>query len=237
MKKISTFAKKNLSRIGLIVLLCSGAGQARAGFIALLRGDGQENEPAPATSPQRFAFVGNAEVKELSGDVRVLKGIERWEKLNLGTKLSPGDLIQTGKNGKAMLKMQSGSLVKISPNSILRLAPFEPGMDPAVLSGKPEGKGFSVRSLHGAALCQGSGNQWAPVDVNTLLPEGSLLRLSNNTTLDLFDSSSGGFVRLEGQAELKLDSALFTGHSVKSSTQPALASASVGPALAVAVGR
>src|SRR5437868_6300348 len=110
-------------------------------------------------------------------------------------------------------------------------------MDPAVLSGKPEGKGFSVRSLHGNALCQVTRTQWAPVEVNTVLAEGSVLRLSNNSTVDLFDSSSGGFVRLEGQTELKLDGAVLTRRTMKSTTQPALASASVGPALAVAVGR
>jgi hypothetical protein len=236
MKRISKLAHKTLCPLALVLLLSPAVLRSQAGVIAILR-DG-ESKPARTSTPQRIAFVGQAEVKFVSGEASFLKGVERWESLRPGTRLAPGDLLRTGKNGRVILKMQSGSLVKMTPNTILRLVPFEKGMDPAVISGKEEELGFAVRAVRGNARLQTGEDQWGSLTVNRVLAEGVVLRIAKDGWVDLFAMSSGQLVRVEGEGELKLDSATMSHHAIKSAARPVLAStANSGSQLAIAAGR
>src|SRR5688500_6082943 len=84
--------------------------QSEAGLINLLRG-----EPA---EPQRVAFIGAAQVREVTGTVEKLSGIDRWKVVENGAHLQPGDIIRTTE-GSAVLQMtESGSFIKVTPNTV-----------------------------------------------------------------------------------------------------------------------
>lgn len=169
---------------------------AHAGVLDVLRG-----EPAP---PQRVAFVGSAEVKQVEGNVMRLSGIDRWNKLPTGSTLAPGDVIRASE-GTALLQMvESKSFIKLTPNTILRLVPLAPRWDPAVLSGREEKTGFIVRSCRGTAMVEQDG-RWKPVEVNSVLAHGADLRTAPGTILDLFDTQLSQSVRIQGAASLTLD--------------------------------
>ncbi|HTG43560.1 MAG TPA: hypothetical protein VK633_03400 [Verrucomicrobiae bacterium] len=195
--------------------LFSGQTRAEPFFIAILRG---EKQPVVAEY-QRVAFVGSAQVKNASGTVERLRRIDSWEPLRPGAKLQPGDMIRTQAGSSAILEMaESRSLVKVTPNTILRLASYEKSMDPAVLSGTEERTGFVVRSCRGKALYRGRSGEWSPVLVNTVLAENSFIRADANTLLDLYSTTAKRSLRISGSNERSLADALLALGSKSSRT-------------------
>src|SRR5688572_24660270 len=86
-----------------------------AGFLDILRGEPVE--------PQRVAFIGAARVQGVSGTVERLSGIDQWTAVENGEELKPGDMIRTT-TGTAIVQMtESGSFVKVTQNTVLRLVP------------------------------------------------------------------------------------------------------------------
>jgi hypothetical protein len=177
---------------------------AQAGLIDLLRGDS-----AAPTDYQRVAFVGSATVREVSGQAERLVGIDRWKPITAGAKLAPGDVLRTG-NGTVVLRMStSGSFVKVTPQTLLRLVPLEKEWDRAALSGSEERNGFVVRSCRGKAYARTPGSEWENVEVNSVLALGSEVRTEPGTVLDLFDTSKQRPLRIRGTTIVKLHEQTF----------------------------
>lgn len=173
------------------------ANPVQAGFLDMLRGSEQEQ-----VELQRVAFIGKARVRQVSGKVEILRGIEEWKQLKPGTALRPGDIIRTANNSLAILEMsESGSLVRLTPNASLRLITQE-GDRPALVS--DEGKErYVIRALRGRALVFQEG-AWKAVQADSVLLEGAVLRPVGASYIDVFDRHLGKLVRVRRNTELRL---------------------------------
>lgn len=201
--------------IAAVIAAISMGTAAHAGFMDLLRGDPASN----TVVAQRVAFVGTATVKEVQGRAEKLVGIDSWEQLRKGVELAPGDIIRT-QEGTVMLHMvQSGSFVKMTPHTVLRLLRFEKGWDPAILSGREDRKGFIVRSCRGRAFARSAGSEWESVTVNSVLTAGCEVRTEPGAVVDLFNTDKRQPVRIPGSSYLKLNDALLAS---RVHTEPAL---------------
>jgi len=171
--------------------------QSEAGLINLLRG-----EPA---EPQRVAFIGAARIQEVSGTVERLTGIDRWKVVANGAQLQPGDIIRTTE-GTAVLQMtESGSFIKVTPNTVLRLVPAEHAGDRTLVFGQEARDGFVVRSCRGKAYVANKSGEWQPVEVNQVLARGANLRTESGAVIDLFDTETKRPVRVPGAVRLTLN--------------------------------
>lgn len=116
--------KKVCSIIGLTSLSAFFVAQTHAewSLISILRG-----EPAAPMS-QRVAFVGSATVRQVTGQVERLSGIDSWSRLRNGEVIAPGDVIRT-RQGNVVLKMaRTDSFVRVADSTVLRLVPAETGL-------------------------------------------------------------------------------------------------------------
>jgi hypothetical protein len=197
-----TPVKKALA-ISLVII--SSLASARAGFFEILRGD-----PAAATSVaatpsyQKVAFVGSASVKEVQGQAERLESLDHWKPLQQGAKLAPGDILRT-RNGTVVLRMaESGSFVKMTPHTILRLTQLDNGWDRAALSGCEEKRGFVVRSCRGKAYVRDASGEWQNIAVNCVLAAGSEIRTEPETVIDLFNTENRRPLRIRGSNLLRL---------------------------------
>ena len=205
--------------LSLLLLTLALYPASQAGLIDILRGGG-ENVPPP--NAQRVALVGSAEVKEVDGQVERLAGFEVWKRLTPGTRLQPGDLLRT-REGSAILKMESsGSLVKVHPATILRLSPLEEGWNRSVLTGEREGEGYVVRSMQGTAFVQSPNGKWRVLRVDSVLPEGAVVRTAAGSTVNLFLTSEQRPIRVAASSRVILNPSLTSGET---SVAPTLASA------------
>lgn len=145
-KALNTLKRKT-AVAALALLLASPA--ATAGIMDILRG------PAPAaneTEWRRVAFVGEARVLEVQGTAELMNR-GRWQPLRKGAALREGDEIRTRPDGRVTLQMRgSGSLVRVTPSTILRLASMSPEWDPAAQTGRESKSGYAVRSVRGSAF-------------------------------------------------------------------------------------
>lgn len=181
-----------------------------AGFFDVLRGEADAAIP----SFQRVAFVGSARVKEVQGEAERLAGIDSWKPLEKGAELMPGDLVRT-RNGTVVLRMtDSGSFVKVTPQTILRLLECESTWDRGALSGTEEKQGFAVRSCRGKAFVREPGQEWKSVEVNVVLADGSEVRTEPETVVDLFNIGKQRAVRIQGPAVVNLQESAVAGKSV-----------------------
>src|SRR5688500_8852741 len=183
MKTWSKANNRTLASAAIIFLIARTA-TVHGGIIDLLRGESTEPEP------QRVAFVGAAHVKEATGAVERLAGVDHWEKLQAGANLLPGDVIRTA-DGSALLCMrESKSFIKVTPNTILRLVEIPSDWDRGVVSGREERSGFVVRSCRGKAYFADARGTWRMLQVNEVLPPGTALRTSPGAVVDLFHNTS-----------------------------------------------
>ena len=195
------YLRQQFGRLAALMALGASFGLtplAQGGIIDILRGE-------PVVEWQRVAFIGSAEVKQVNGAAERLTGIDEWEALEAGTQLTPGDVIRSHPTGTVVLRMEeSGSLVKVTPATVLRLAQLNPEWDEAALTGVENQSGFCVRGLRGKAWVQEAEKGWQPVEVNAVLPLQSVVRTEKNAALDLFDTREKRFVRILGGAETEL---------------------------------
>lgn len=184
--------------VALLAATLSCIPSTSGGILALLKGEQPDF--------QRVAFVGSAVVKEASGEAEQLAGINEWKPLANGTKLCPGDLVRTGQ-GSILLRMtESGSFVKVTPRTILRLAPLESGWDPGIVTGREEASGYVVRGCRGRAEFRLGEAEWQPVNVNRVIPVEATVRTEANAVVDLFRTTDQKLVRIQGAKQLTLES-------------------------------
>ena len=195
-----THGKKLTTLMVALGTLCA----ANAGFMDLLRGDPASEIP----TGQRVAFVGSAKVKEVEGTAEKLVGIDCWEPLRKGTDLTPGDLLRT-REGTVLLRMtESGSFVKVTPHTLLRLAELERSWDRGTLSGCEEKKGFLVRSCRGKAYAKSATGDWEVVAVNTVIPAGCEVRTEAGAVVDLYNTEQQRPFRIPGSSQVTLNEAI-----------------------------
>ena len=207
------------------IFLC--ATPAHGGIMDILRGEKAETgKVCECEDFQRVAFIGPAEVKEVQGNVELLTGINKWSRLKEGKTLSPGDMLRTQPGAKAILKMkESGSLVRVTPRTVLRLVPLERDWDKSALTGKSEADGFVVRALRGEAQYRAQ-KGWKKLTMDSEVQPGTKIRLVSGQQIDLF-SRDHGIVRLSERGETILPGARQTA-SRQLRTIPPVVAASVG---------
>ena len=201
--------------IATSALVASLAGvNTHAGFLDILRGEPVE--------PQRVAFIGAARVQEVSGTVARLSGIDQWTAVQNGEELQPGDMIRTT-SGTAIVQMtESGSFVKVPPNTVLRLVPAKEEEDRSLAQGIERREGLVVRSCRGKAYVATEAGRWEPVEVNQVIARGAQLRTEVGAMIDLFNTQSKRPVRVPGAVRLTLDDQALAS---RVAGQPSIASA------------
>ena len=198
MKSILSKAKNKLALAAALISVGSFTG-ANAGILDLMRG-------APAKpEPQRVAFVGSAQVKQVDGSAQRLAGVDRWTALETGTQLKPGDVIRTATGTVVLCMDESQSFVKVTPNTVLRLVQIEKNWDRGVVSGEEERTGFVVRSCRGEAFFDAGNGRWKKLEVNDVLAPGTEVRTEAKTVVDLFHTSTKRPVRIPGSAQITLE--------------------------------
>jgi hypothetical protein len=188
---------------------------AHGGLLDILRGEREE------LSAQRVAFIGAAEVKEVTGSAEHLAGIDTWSQLQPGTKLQPGDIIRTSKGSVVLQMVESESFVKVTPNTILRLVPVGKDGNSSILSGGEERDGFVVRGCRGKAYVK-SGSEWRGLAVNELITRSASIRTEAGALVDLFDTESKRPLRIPGATRVRLDDQMLAGRVI---VPPSLAEA------------
>ncbi len=174
-----------------------------AGLIKILKGDQEQESPKTF---QRVGFVGCAKVKEVTGTVEYLDGIDHWIPLNVGVHLREGDLIRASQ-GRAVLQMcESTSLVNLTPQTVARLVPLNGTWDHSALSGFEARSGYIVRALHGKAYVQTPRMEWKSIGVNDVLPKGALVRAEETASVNVFNSEERRILRIESGGEMQLGS-------------------------------
>lgn len=174
---------------------------ASAGILDILKGEKETS--CECDHFQRVAFIGAAEVKEVTGKVEWLTGVNEWAPLPVGKKLAPGDMVRTKAGARVILKMtQSGSLIRATPNTIVRLVPLDGQWGAAALTGESESSGYVVRALRGEAEYLAKGI-WHPLTMDRELAPGTKIRLVSGKQVDLF-SREHGSVRLSERGEATL---------------------------------
>jgi len=143
-------------------------------------------------------------VKKVDGKVDRLAGIDRWEPLAAGTKLRAGDMVRTTAGTAILQIVESQSFVRMTPQTILRLAPPVPEVDPSAIVGHDDRKGYVVRSCRGKAYSRAEGESWTPIAVNTVLEGDCVVRIESGALVDLFHTGTMRPLRIQGPSEVLL---------------------------------
>lgn len=143
---------------------------------------------------RRVAFIGDANVKSITGLVEVIAPEGRV--LREGEKAQAGDVLRIWRGAEVVLQMDiSKSLVRAKGPVLLRLAPAD-GYNRAALSGADEKVGFVVRAVWGHGRYSEDGVRWHDLRAGLVLPEGSKVRPFRDTTIDLYHNATHEVVRL-----------------------------------------
>jgi hypothetical protein len=144
---------------------------------------------------RRVAFVGDAQVKSISGVVEIATtGQER--SVRPGEKATAGQTLRIYRGAEVILMMdRSQSLVRAKGPTMLRLAPMTEGYDRASIEENSVDSGFAVRAVRGSAKYK-VGQRWVPLKAGTVIPVGTQVRPGHDTILDFYHASSGTVARV-----------------------------------------
>lgn len=196
--------RKSITHISLLAAaLFTTIPDSHAGIISILkRGNAGEEKPVV----QKVAFVGCAKVKAVEGNAEKLCGIEKWERIEAGSHVEPGDVIRT-QQGEVLLEMcESSSLVKVIPTTVVRLIPLKKSWDKSIVSGIEEKSGCMVRAVSGKAFFKFGTEEWQPVLVNTVLPLGAEVRVPGEGRVCLFNNMDKKPLTLAGNSSTRIGS-------------------------------
>lgn len=211
-----------ISRAALVAAVIATVVNSQGGLLKILKG---EPEAAVASEEfQKVAFVGEATVKEIKGIVEVMSGTNKWSELGVASQLKPGAVIRTGKESSVVLKMTgSGSFVKVTPQTVLRLVAAEEGWGRAAVTGEGESGKYQVRALRGLAQYEQNG-KWLFLSTGKAIEPGTRVRLGQGTVADFY-SRKHGVWRAAGFSEVILPATEMTGTRILTRVTPALAAA------------
>jgi len=131
------------------------------------------------------AFIGDAEVKTISGLVEVVAGTEE-RILHEKETAKIGQTLRIWRGAEVVLQMKnSKSLVRAKGPTLLRLAPDSEGYDRASIGGEEEKKGFIVRAVRGGGKYQ-DGEYWRNLQAGMHLPDGTRVRPFRASVLDFY---------------------------------------------------
>src|SRR4051812_19472306 len=121
---------------------------------------------------RKVAFIGDAEVKKISGVVELISGKEE-RILHEKETAKVGQVLRVWRGAEVVLQMKnSKSLVRAKGPTLLRLAPDSEGYDRASVTGEEQKAGFIVRAVRGGGKYQ-DGEYWRNIQAGMPLPEGA----------------------------------------------------------------
>jgi hypothetical protein len=131
---------------------------------------------------RKVAFIGDAEVKSISGVIEVVAG-KQERVLHEKETARVGQVLRIWRGSEVVLQMKnSKSLVRAKGPVLLRLAPESEGYDRAAVDGEDEKGGFVVRAVRGGGKYQ-DGPYWRNLQAGMTLPEGTRVRPFHDSTL------------------------------------------------------
>jgi len=131
---------------------------------------------------RKVAFIGDAEVKTISGVVEIVSG-KQERILHEKETARVGQVLRVWRGAEVVLQMKNTkSLVRAKGPVLLRLAPDSETYDRASITGEEDQTGFIVRAVRGGGKYQ-DGEFWKPLRTGMCLPEGThvLLRSGKNS--------------------------------------------------------
>jgi hypothetical protein len=138
---------------------------------------------------RKIAFIGDAEVKSISGVVELITGQED-RVLHEKEIASVGQTLRIWRGAEVVLRMKnSKSLVKAKGPVLLRLAPENEGYDQSSACGEEPKSGFIVRAVRGHGKYQ-DGEYWRDLRAGMCLPEGTRVRPFHDSALDFYHPAS-----------------------------------------------
>jgi hypothetical protein len=134
---------------------------------------------------RKVAFIGDAEVKSISGVVEVVAG-KQERVLHEKETARVGQVLRIWRGSEVVLQMKnSKSLVRAKGPVLLRLAPESEGYDRASVDREEQKAGFVVRAVRGGGKYQ-EGVYWRNLQTGMTLPEGTRVRPFHDSTLDFY---------------------------------------------------
>src|SRR3954469_2694256 len=134
---------------------------------------------------RKVAFIGDAEVKKISGVVELISGKEE-RILHEKETAKVGQVLRVWRGAEVVLQMKnSKSLVRAKGPTLLRLAPDSEGYDRASVTGEEQKAGFIVRAVRGGGKYQ-DGTYWKNLHTGMSLPEGTRVRPFHDSVLDFY---------------------------------------------------
>jgi len=134
---------------------------------------------------RKIAFIGDADVKSISGVVELLTG-EQDRVLHEKETATVGQTLRIWRGAEVVLKMKnSQSLVRAKGPTLLRLAPENEGFDHSSATGEEPKTGFIVRAVRGHGKYQ-DGEHWRDLRAGMRLPEGTRVRPFHDSALDFY---------------------------------------------------
>jgi len=134
---------------------------------------------------RKVAFIGDAEVKSISGVVEVVAG-KQERVLHEKETARVGQVLRVWRGSEVVLQMKnSKSLVRAKGPVLLRLAPESEGYDRAAVGAEEQKAGFVVRAVRGGGKYQ-DGVYWRNLQTGMTLAEGTRVRPFHDSTLDFY---------------------------------------------------
>lgn len=140
---------------------------------------------ARAEDWRKVAFIGDADVKSISGLVELVTTRED-RILHEKETAKVGQTLRVWRGAEVVLQMKnSKSLVRAKGPVLLRLAPESEGYSRASVAGEEEKKGFIVRAVRGGGKYQ-DGLHWRNLQAGMCIPEGAHVRAFHDSILDFY---------------------------------------------------
>ena len=134
---------------------------------------------------KKVAFIGNAEVKSISGVVEVIQGKEE-RILREKETANMGQTLRIWRGSEVVLMMdKTKSLVRAKGPCLLRLADEREGYDRASVTGEEPKSGFVVRAVRGQGKYQ-DGAYWRYLQPGMTVPDGVRVRPFRESVLDFY---------------------------------------------------
>lgn len=134
---------------------------------------------------RKVAFIGDAEVKSISGVVELVNGSERI--LREKETATVGHTLRIWRGSEVVLVMKNTkSLVRAKGPCLLRLAPDkEGGYQRAEVNWEEPKSGFVVRAVRGGGKYQ-DGEYWRSLEAGMTIPDGTRVRPYRDSILDFY---------------------------------------------------